>query len=157
MKGHGIGFALSICLALTAGGVVYAAAGSPDDLKGVLGEPNLVKRARLALDFGDRAASQAGQACRNGEYEDCNKLLEQVGDSVDLAGKSLDQTGMDPARKPQSFKEAELHTRKIMRALEAVRAYVRPEEIDHVNAVYRRISEIDDRLVSGIMGRKRKK
>jgi len=116
-----------------------------------------VKRARLALDFGDRTASQAGQACRNANYDDCNRLIDEVGNSVALADKSLDETGMDPARKPGAFKDAELRTRKILRTIEAVRAYVSPEEIEHINAVYHRVSEIDDRLVSAIMGRKRRK
>ncbi|HZS50673.1 MAG TPA: hypothetical protein VFA54_07425 [Bryobacterales bacterium] len=129
----------------------------PENLQAIAAEPNLVKRARLALQRGDRDTNQAGQACKDGDYDSCNAELNHVREDVELADRSLKETGIDPARSPRHFKEAELHIRKILRSIEAVRAYLRPEDLDHFDTIYQRISEIDDRLVAAILSRKKKK
>ncbi|HYM09235.1 MAG TPA: hypothetical protein VEU62_00810 [Bryobacterales bacterium] len=128
-----------------------------DNLKAITAEPNLVKRAKLALANGERASRDAGDACKAGEYDKCNARLSEVQDSVELAEKSLDQTGIDPARSPRHFKDAELQTHKILREVDPLRAYIPAEGMDHFQSVYRRISSIDDRLVSAILSKKKKK
>ncbi len=126
------------------------------DLKTVAAEPNAARRARAALVCAEQAASKAGENCRSGEYDKCNALLDEVRDAVDLAEKSLQQTGVDPSRNPRHYKDAEIRTRKLVRELEAIRAYVHPDDLDHFETIYRRISETDDGLLSAIMGQKKK-
>jgi hypothetical protein len=134
-----------------------AAPGPPSGLQALMAEPNLVKRAKLALENGNRASLEAGDACKAGEYGKCTALLDEVEDSVELAEKSLNETGIDPARKPGHFKHAEIQTHKILRQVDPLRSYIRVEDMNHFKSVYRRISAIDDRLVFAILSKKKKK
>ncbi len=138
-------------------GVLLLAARAPQDLKSVAAEPNLARRARAALAFGEQSALRAGDACKGNDYEKCDHLLDDVRDAVELADKSLDQTGVDPRRSPGNYKNAEIRTRKILREVDALKSYIHPDDLDHFDTVYRRISEIDDRLLAAIMGQHKKK
>ena len=136
--------------------VLVAPALRAGDLKAVAAEANPAKRARLALGNGERVATEAGEACRAGEYDDCNALLGQVQESVELADKALVETGVDPGRNPRHHKDAEIRTRKILRLVQALRTYMHADDLPHYEAVERKISEINDRLLSGIMSKKKK-
>jgi hypothetical protein len=127
------------------------------DLKTAAAEPNLVKRARLALANGETASTRAGDACRSGDYDKCDALLDEVKESVELGKTSLDATGIDAARSPRHFKDAEIRVRKILRLLDAVRSYVHSEDMSHFEAVRARVSEINDQLLSAIMKKQRRK
>ena len=120
-------------------------------------EPNPVKRARLALTNSEHAASKAGEACKAGDLDGCLGQLREVQESVELADKSLDETGIDPGRNPRHFKDAEIRTRKILRQVDALRTYMHGEDIDRFETVYQRISDINDRLLAGIMSKTKKR
>jgi len=139
-------------LALLAGGGLLLGA----DLASAAAQADPVKRSRLALENGERAAAQAGEACRAGDHDKCDALVQEARESVELAKKSLDQSGQEPSRSPR-FKDAEIRTRKILRQLEAVRAYVHPDDVDRFEAERARISKINDQLLAGIMTRAKKK
>ncbi len=135
---------------------LLAQARVPEDLKAVAAEPNLVKRARLALTNGEQAAAKAGEACKASETAACDARLTEVQESVELAGKSLDESGIDARRSPRHFKDAEIRTRKILRQVEALRAYVQGDGLEHFEAVYRKISDINTHLLWAIMSKKKK-
>ena len=126
------------------------------EVKILAAEPNPVKRARLALTNGERTALKAGEACKVAEYEKCNKLLTEVQESVELASKSLDESRIDASRSPRHFKDAEVRTHKILRLVQPIRAYVHPDDQEHYNAVYQRISAINDSFLKAVMGRRKK-
>ena len=140
-------------LALALGGSCLPAA----DLKTAAAEPNLVKRSRLALANGERAVLAAGDACRTGDHDRCNDLLAETRESVELAKNSLDKTGLSPNRSPRHFKDAEIRTRKILRLLDAARSYVHPDDQQLYDSVRAGISGVNDQLLAGVMGRKKKK
>ena len=127
------------------------------DLKTIAADPNPARRARQALIYAEQACGRAGEACKANEYEQCNGLLDEIKESVELADKSLVQTGVDPRRNPRHHKDAEIRTRRIVRQVDAVRVYIHPEDMEHFESVYRRISEINDRLLAAIFGGNRKK
>ena len=127
------------------------------DLKTIAAEPNPAKRARQALEYAEQAALKAGEACKASDYDNCDSLLDELQQSVELADKSLEQTGVDPRRNPRHYKDAEIRTRKITRQVDALRVYIHPDDIQHYETIYRRISEINDRLLAAIMGKGRKK
>ena len=137
--------------------VILALAGvAAEDLKTVAAEPNPVKRARLALVHGEHAATKAGEACQGSEYDQCNQLLSEAEESVELASQSLDRAGIDAARNPRHHKDAEIKTRKILRLVDALRSYIHPEDLVHYEAVRKKVSDINDRLLSAIMSKKKK-
>jgi hypothetical protein len=136
---------------------LLAPALSSEDLKTAAAEPNPVKRARLGLANGERTALKAGEACKGAEYEKCNELLTEVQESVELASKSLDQSGIDARRSPRHFKDAEVRSHKILRLVEPIRAYVHPDDLEHFDAVARRISQINGEFLAAVLGKKKKK
>jgi hypothetical protein len=69
---------------------------------------------------------------------------------------SLEQTGINPRRNPRHFKDAELRTRKILKLLGAVQSYIHPEDESQFRAVVRRVSEINDGLLSAILTKTKK-
>lgn len=129
----------------------------PEDLKSIAAEPNPARRARAALVYGEQTAFKAGEACKGNEYEKCNHLLDEIRDSVELADKSLDETGADPRRSPGNFKNAEIRTHKILRDVDALKSYIHPDDMEHFESVYRRVSEINDRLLAALMGQHQRK
>ncbi len=135
---------------------MIAPAAASEDLKIAAAEPNAVKRARLALANGERAALKAGAACKGAEYDTCNALLAEVQESVELAHKSLDESGINARRNPKHFKDAEMRTHKILRLVDPLRAYVHPDDLDRFDAVQRRISEINGKFLAAVMGKKKK-
>ena len=136
---------------------LLVAAQPAPDLAKIASEPDLVKRARLALTNAERATTAGGDACRSGDHDKCSALLSEVQNSVELAQASLQKTGIDPARSPRHFKDAEIRTRKIMRLLDAVGAYVHSDDASHFDSVRRRVSEINDQLLSGIMSKRKRR
>jgi hypothetical protein len=78
------------------------------DLAGVKTEPNLEKRSELALENANAALDQAREAYTGGDLAKLRMELDEVGDSVDLAYQSLEETGKDARRNPKFFKRAEL-------------------------------------------------
>ena len=134
--------------------LLFAASLPALDLKTVAAERDPVKRARMALDNGEQAATNAGKACKAGDYDPCNDELTETKDSVELAADSLQKTGINPSRNPRHFKDAEIRTRKILRILHAVEPYIHPEDADRYRSIVRRVSDINDRLLSAIMKRK---
>jgi len=129
---------------------------SAADLKTLSAEPDLVKRTRLALTNGERAVTQAGDACRAIDYEKCVALLTEIRQSVELAKLSLDKTDIVASRNPRHHKDAEIRTRTMLRHLEALGSYVHPDDRTHYEAVRRRVSEINDQLLSAIMSKRKK-
>jgi hypothetical protein len=136
------------------GVVILAAQGK--DWKTVAAEADPVRRSRQALGYGEDAASQAGRFCKAGEYERCVELVDQVLDSVELAKKSLDESGIDAARNSRHHKNAEIQTRRILKLLEAAGSYIHPEDQEHFDKTLNRISDINDELLLAIMSRRRR-
>src|SRR5262245_36578165 len=102
------------------------------DLAAVKSEPNLEKRSDRALDNANVALDAARDAYNNGDYDQSQAQLDEVGASVDLAYESLTQTGKDPRRSPKWFKRAELRTRELLRRLEGLRDTVSFADRDRV-------------------------
>jgi len=120
-------------------------------------EPNLEKRAKLALDNADAALKAAREAYRAGNMAETNARLGELGDSVDLAFMSLSDTGKNPRKSPKYFKHAEMETRELTRKLDDFQhemSYTDRPSIDKVKA---RIQQVHDDLLTGLMEGKKKK
>ena len=116
-----------------------------------------LRRARQALTDGERASTQAGEACRASDYDKCVALSAEIQKSVETAQEALYATGIDPARNPRHFKDAEIRVRKILRLVDDLRPYIHSEDQTEYDAVRRRVSEINDQMLSAIMSRRKKK
>ena len=127
------------------------------DLKGVRAEPDPIKRYRLALNYGEDAAGRGAKACKANEYEQCVGLLREVRDAVELASKSLADSGIDASRNASHHKNAEIRVRKIRKVVEGTSSYIHPEDQQEYEAVVKRISDLNDELLAAIMSRRKRR
>jgi hypothetical protein len=136
--------------------MLAASAWPAADLNAVRAEPDHIKRYRLALSYGEDTAGRGAKACKANEYEQCVGLLREVRDAVELASKSLADSGIDATRNASHHKNAEIRVRKIRRVVEATRSYIHPEDQEEYEAVVKRISDLNDELLAAIMRRRKR-
>ncbi len=125
------------------------------DLTGIKAEPRLEKRSQLALQFADSALDSARDSYKKGDLEACRAALGDVQAGVELSYESLMATGKDPRRNSGPFKNAEKSTRQILRRLENLSDLMSAFDRGAVEPVQHSVSDIHDKLITGIMGKKK--
>ena len=125
------------------------------DLTGIKAEPRLEKRSQLALQFADSALDSARDLYKKGDLEACRAALADVEAGVELSYDSLMATGKDARRNSGPFKNAEKSTRQILRRLENLSDLMSAFDRSAVEPVQHSVSEIHDKLITGIMGKKK--
>jgi hypothetical protein len=124
------------------------------DLGPAKAEPDLEKRAQLALSNADHAIDDARAAYQAGEAGKVSEALEEVRESVDLAYASLQETNKT-ARKTRSFKLAEQRTHSLARRLGSLSDQISIDDRKAVEDVRGHVQEVHDQLLAQIMGRKK--
>ena len=81
--------------------------------------------------------------------------LGEVVAGVELSYDSLMATGKDPRRNSKPFKNAEKSTRQILRRLDNLSDLMSAFDRGAVDPVQRTVSDIHDKLITGIMGKKK--
>jgi len=121
------------------------------DLTQAQAEPNLEKRSKLALDNAAAALKSARTAYADGETNKVQTLLTEVGQSVDLAQSSLQQTGKNPRKSPKYFKRAEIETRALLKKVEAFQDEMNVSDRPMLDALRGKVQQVHDDLLMGIM------
>jgi len=125
------------------------------DLAGIKAEPRLEKRSQLALEFADSALDSARDLYKKGEVDACRTALGEIETAVQLSYDSLLATGKDPRRNSKPFKDAEKSTRQILRRLDGLSDLMSAVDRGAVEPVQHTVSDIHDKLIIGIMGKKK--
>ena len=125
------------------------------DLAAARAEPNLEKRARMALDNATSAFKAAQNAYNKGEMNETQALVEEVSASVTLAYESLKQTGKNASRDPRHFKSAEIRTRQLLRQMSDFRQQMSALDRDGIERAHAIVQKVHDDLLSAIMGVKK--
>ena len=125
------------------------------DLSGIKSEPKLEKRSQLALQFADSELDSARNLYKKGELDACRSALGDVEAGVQLSFDSLMATGKDPRRNATPFKDAEKATRQILRRLDSLSDLMSALDRSIVEPVQRSVSDTHDKLIIGIMGKKK--
>lgn len=125
------------------------------DLAGIKSEPKLEKRSELALQYADTALDSARDLYKKGDMDSCRAALGDVEAGVQLSYDSLMATGQDPRRHSGPFKHAEKSTREILRRLDSLSDLMSAFDRSAVEPAQRRVSDIHDKLITGIMGKKK--
>jgi len=125
------------------------------DLAGIKTEPKLEKRSELALRYADTALDTARDAYKKGDVEASRAALGEVEAGVQLSYDSLMATGKDPRRSSGPFKNAEKATRQILRRLDSLSDLMSAFDRNSVEPVHRTVTDIHDKLITGIMGKKK--
>ena len=125
------------------------------DLTAIKSEPKLEKRSELALKYADSALNSARDAYKKGDAEASKAALGEVEAGVKLSYDSLMATGKDPRRSSRPFKDAEKSTRQILRRLDNLSDLMSAFDRAAVEPTQHTVSDIHDRLITGIMGKKK--
>jgi len=126
------------------------------DLKAARAEPDLEKRSGLALANAPAALKAARQAYDAGDNAQVAADAAEIEESVDLAYKSLEQTGKNPRSHPKWFKKAEIETRDLLRRLDAFQQEMNFADRTILDKVKARVQQVHDDLLVGLMEGKRK-
>jgi hypothetical protein len=126
------------------------------DLAQVRAEPNLEKRSRAAIELADRSLKASRQAYSAGDAQQTAALLDEVGQSVELAETSLKATHKDPIKSPKHFKYAEMKTVELLRKIEAFSQDMSVDDRPMLEKVKEIVQTAHDRLLQGIMMGKKK-
>lgn len=144
-------FVLALALTLAGG------AAASTELDAVRAEANLEKRSKLALDNAASALRSAREAYQAGDTATVTAKADEIGESVDLAYKSLTDTGKNPRKSPKWFKHAEMETRELTRRLEDFAQQMNYNDRAILDKIRARIEQVHDELLTGLMeGRKKK-
>jgi len=125
------------------------------DLAGIKAEPRLEKRSQLALQFADSALDSARDLYKKGELDACRTALGEIAAGVQLSYDSLMATGKDPRKNSKPFKDAEKSTRQILRRLDSLSDLMSAFDRSAVEPVQQTVTDIHDKLIVGIMGKKK--
>jgi hypothetical protein len=126
------------------------------DLASIQQEPSLERRSQLAMDYAGAALDAARTAYQASDLEKAKTSLSEVGDAVDLAYDSLQQTGKEARRDPKFFKRTELATRQLLRRIEGLAESMSFDDRAVAEKVRDRVAAIHDDLLQGIMSKKKK-
>ena len=127
------------------------------DLDQVRTEPNLERRSKLALDNAAAALKAGREAYRGGDNSAASAKIQEFVDSVDLAYRSLSETGKNPRKSPRWFKHAELETRELSRKVEDFQQEMGYNDRGLLEKAKARVQQVHDDLLTGLMEGKKKK
>jgi len=122
-----------------------------DDLAKARAEPNLEKRARLALDQSAAALEAARSDYQKGDTDRVAADAAKIVDSVDLAFLSLNQTGKDPRKSSRWFKYAEIQTRGLLRKLDTLERDMNFADRPVLEKAKTEVQQVHDKLLLGLM------
>jgi hypothetical protein len=126
------------------------------DLEQAKAEPNLGKRAMLALDNAFNELTQARDAYTKGQNPQVTMFVAKIQESVELAETSLHETGKNPRKSPKWFKRAESSTRDLLRRLDAFQHAMDAADRPMLDAVKTKVQQVHDDLLEGVLEGKEK-
>ena len=125
---------------------------SAADLASIRIEPNLEKRAGLAMDFARTQVDAAREAEKAGNAASMTAALEEAANAVELARDSLKATGKNASRSPKHFKKAELNARNLLRRLDSLIHDLSVDDRAPAEKTRARVHKVQEALLLDIMG-----
>ena len=136
--------------------VLAGASALQADLKKALAEPDLERRSKLALDNAHAAYQTARDAYQKGDLAQVQLSIDEMEQSVDLAFRSLNDTGKNPRKSPGWFKKAEISTRDLARHIASFQDEMSYADRPMIEKLKARVQQVHDDLLLGLMeGRKK--
>ena len=141
----------SILLGLICAGFLAAAG-----LTEIKSEPNLDRRARLALANADIALTAARDAYARQETPVTISALKEVEESLEVARESLEETGRDPRRRPKAFKYGEGRTRELLRRMDSLESAMDLDDRKLLEPAKAKLREVNEGWLLGVVTGRRK-
>lgn len=121
------------------------------DLQQARAEPNLEKRARLALENASARLQAARGAYDKDDESGLKSNVAELQESVDLAFASLNETHKDPRKSPKWFKYAEIQTRDLLRKLDAFQQDMSFQDRPLLDKAKEDLQQVHEKLLMGLM------
>ena len=121
------------------------------DLSAVMAENNLEKRSEAAVRHAEQVLKTTRKAYDAGDMDKAQAGLSEIGEAVELAWKSLEETGKDPHKKPKYFKKAEIGTRKLLRRLDAFSREMNVADRPMLESLRKRVSGVSGGARLGVL------
>jgi hypothetical protein len=121
------------------------------DLNHARAEPNLEKRARLALENATAMLQAARQAYQKDDTAAVSADAAEMQESVDMAFAALNDTHKDPRKSPKWFKFAEIQTRDLLRKLDTFQQDMSFQDRPLLDKVKEDVQQVHDKLLVGLM------
>ncbi|HSW49774.1 MAG TPA: hypothetical protein VLH09_06335 [Bryobacteraceae bacterium] len=125
------------------------------DLSRAKAEPNLERRARLALDNADSQFRLASGANKAGDWQKTVAALQEIRESVDLAYASLRETGKNP-RDSRHYKNLEVKTRGLLKRIEELRRTMPFDQREQLEPLVAHLQKLHDEVLQSVMSPRRK-
>jgi len=123
------------------------------DLNAIKAEPDLNKRAEMAMAYAGQSADEAGKAFDAGEIKGADARLEDVRAAVELACDSLRETHKAP-RNNKYYKRVELSMSTLLRHMDDL-GHVAPPDDPILPKVEKRIQALHDQILLDIMSKRK--
>lgn len=124
------------------------------DLKEIQNEPNLERRAKIALEHAEEAFARAKSDYAEGKREPAGAQLIDMQSAVELARDALDATGKNPRKHAGPFKSAETVTRDLLRKLEGLNNSMDFEDRKLIEGPKAKVQEVHDQWLEEIISGK---
>ena len=137
-------------------GLLLFSAGAMDaDLTRALAETNLEKRSGRALENAMAVLKAARAAYDKDDNDEVSKDAAEILESVELAAKSLAESGKNP-RRSDWYKKAEISTRELSRRLQDFQDQMSYSDRPLLEKVKTRVQQVHEELLLGVMEGKKK-
>lgn len=123
-------------------------------LEAAKSEPVLDRRAVKAVDAAGVALTEARKQYEQGEEAKFEAALGEMVQGMELALTTLEAMGKHPSRNTRNYKVIEMKTRDLLRRVTTFRQDCGFEDRPKVEKAEKRITEIHEKLVDGVMSRK---
>jgi hypothetical protein len=131
---------------------VFAACGA--DLKEIQNEPNLEKRAKLALEHAEESFASAKRDYAEGKTANTGEELKDLQAAVEMAHDALAATGKNARKHAGPFKSAETATRDLLRKLEGLSNSMDLEDRKLIEGPKAKVQEAHDQWLEEIISGK---
>ena len=125
------------------------------ELSEIRNEPNLEKRAELALQNAQKMFQEAKAAYAEQKVEEAGRALKEMQASVELARDSLDATGKNPRKKPKYFKMGEKETQNLLRRLDGLENAMDLNDRKMIEGPKAKVQEVHDQWLNDIISGKK--
>ena len=121
------------------------------DLTAIRSEPNLERRAHLALEHATESFEEAKSAYAAGNVDKAGSELLDMQNAVEIAHVALNETGKNPRRHVHPFKQAETETHALLRRIEGLENSMDVEDRKLIEGPRAKVQEVHDEWLTDII------
>lgn len=116
-------------------------------------ETNPVHKAKLIHKLGDAEFQEAHRAGDAGDHDAVANWMEKYRDNAQAALKALEAFHPDAERRPEGYKQMQIHVRKSLRALEETILATPENDRARLEAVRKDLISVEDELIGALFPR----